>query len=111
MKAPQIAGVLNAAKAEVLVSLGPTPGFNIWETTLEVLKLAPGIKHVLQVRGPNGAVDANRDFTALIAKERSDGFDFERDLRPDDTAIYCPTGGTTGSLSSLLSHGVHGGGV
>jgi len=42
MKAPQIAAVLNAAKAEVLVTLGPTPGFDIWETALKVLKLAPG---------------------------------------------------------------------
>ena len=108
MKAPQIAGVLNAAKAQVLVSLGPTPGFNIWETTLEVLELAPGIKHVLQVRGPGGAVDADRDFTALIAGERSDGLDFQRDLRPDDTAIYCPTGGTTGlpKLAKLSHRGI-----
>ncbi len=108
MKAPQIAGVLNAAKAEVLVTLGPTPGFNIWETTLEVLKLAPGIKHVLQVRGPNGTVEADRDFTALVGRERADRLDFERDLRPDDTAIYCPTGGTTGlpKLAKLSHRGI-----
>lgn len=108
MKAPQIAGVLNAAKAQVLVSLGPTPGFNIWETTLEVLELAPGIEHVLQVRGPNGTVEADKDFTALIARERSDDLDFERELRPDDTAIYCPTGGTTGfpKLARLSHRGI-----
>ena len=108
MKAPQIAAVLNAAKAEVLVTLGPTPGFDIWETTLKVLKLAPGIKHVIQVRGPNGTVDADEDFTALIAKERADGFAFGRDLRPEDTAIYCPTGGTTGlpKLAKLSHRGI-----
>src|SRR3974390_903353 len=68
MKPAQIAGVLNAAKAEVLVPLGPTPGFDIWETSLEVRKLAPGIRHVLQVRGPNGTVDEDKDFAALIAR-------------------------------------------
>ena len=96
LKPPQIAAILNTAAADVLVTLGPTPGFDIWETTQEVLKLAPRIKHVIQVRGPQGTVDADLDFTALLARERDDIFDFERKLRPDDTAIYCPTGGTTG---------------
>ncbi|OGT80191.1 MAG: hypothetical protein A3H91_07995 [Gammaproteobacteria bacterium RIFCSPLOWO2_02_FULL_61_13] len=105
MNAAQVAGIFNAAKVEVLVSLGPSPGFNIWETSCEVLKLAPGIRHVLQVRGPKGTVDTDKDFAALISRESADGFAFERDLRPEDTAIYCPTGGTTG-LSKLakLSH-------
>jgi fatty-acyl-CoA synthase len=96
LRPPQIARILNAAKAEVLVTLGPTPGFDIWETALEVLKLTPGIRHVLQVRGPNGTADADRDFAALLARERADRFSFERMVRPEDTAIYCPTGGTTG---------------
>ena len=108
MKPPQIAAILNAAHAEVLVSLGPCPGFDIWETTLEVLKLAPGIKHVIQVRGPAGAVDADRDFTAMIAGERDDDLAFERELRPGDTAIYCATGGTTGlpKLAPLSHRGI-----
>jgi fatty-acyl-CoA synthase len=96
LKAPQIAAILNTAAADVLVTLGPTPGFDIWETAQEVLKLVPRIKHVIQVRGPQGTVDADRDFAALIARERDDTFDFVRKLSPDDTAIYCPTGGTTG---------------
>lgn len=108
MKPPQIAATLNASKAEVLVTLGPTPGFDIWETSVEVLKLAPGIRHVLQVRGPNGTVDEDKDFAALIAKERAPEFAFERDLRPEDTAIYCATGGTTGlpKLAKLSHRGI-----
>jgi fatty-acyl-CoA synthase len=108
MKPAQIAATLNAAEAEVLVTLGPTPGFDIWETSVEVLKLVPGIRHVIQVRGPNGAVDADKDFSALIARERDDSFDFERDLRPEDTAIYCATGGTTGlpKLAKLSHRGI-----
>ncbi len=108
LKPPQIAAILNAARAEVLVTLGPTPGFDIWETSLEVLKLAPRIRHVVQVRGPRGTVDAAKDFTALIARERDDVFDFERKLDPDDTAIYCPTGGTTGvpKLAKLSHRGI-----
>ena len=108
LKAPQLAAILNSARTEVLVSLGPTPGFDIWETARQVLALVPGIKHVLQVRGPGGAVDADKDFTALTAKERADGFSFQRALRPDDTAIYCPTGGSTGlpKLAKLSHRGI-----
>ncbi|MCC6474021.1 MAG: acyl-CoA synthetase [Burkholderiales bacterium] len=108
MQPPQIAGVLNSAKAQVLVCLGPTPGFDIWETAREALALTPGIRHVLQVRGPGGTVDADRDFAALIARERADALDFERTLEPDDTAIYCPTGGTTGlpKLARLTHRGI-----
>jgi fatty-acyl-CoA synthase len=108
MNAAQIAGILNAAKAEVLVSLGPAPGFNFWETALEVLKLAPGIKHVLQVRGPRGTVEPDKDFSSLIAREPGERFAFERDLKPEDTAVYCPTGGTTGApkLAKLAHRGI-----
>jgi len=108
MKPPQIAAILNAAEAEILVSLGPCPGFDVWETALQVLKLVPGIKHVIQVRGPGGAVDPDRDFTAMIANERGDEFAFRRDLKPEDTAIYCATGGTTGlpKLAKLSHRGI-----
>ena len=105
LKAPQIAAILNAAKAEVLITLGPTPGFDIWETSKEVLELVPGIRHVLQVRGPGGSADPDKDFGALIAREPEDRFDFERRPRPEETAIYCPTGGTTGTPKlARLSH-------
>jgi len=105
LKPPQIAAILNTARADVLITLGPTPGFDIWETSLEVLKLAPRIKRVIQVRGPQGTVDADKDFNALIARECEDKFDFERNLRPEDYAIYCPTGGTTGIPKlAKLSH-------
>lgn len=108
MKPFQIAAILNAAKAEILVSLGPCPGFDIWETTQEVLKLAPGIKHVIQVRGPGGAADPDLDFAAMIAMERGDEFAFQRVLKPEDTAIYCATGGTTGlpKLAKLSHRGI-----
>ncbi len=105
LKAPQIAAILNAARAEVLITLGPTPGFDIWETSKEVLKLVPRIRHVLQVRGPLGSADPDQDFGALIAKEREDRFDFEHKRKPEDAAIYCPTGGTTGTPKlARLSH-------
>ncbi len=108
LKAPVIAAIMNMAKAEVLVTLGPTPGFDIWETAQEVIKLCPGIKHVIQVQGPGGTVDPDKDFAALIAKEQSGGFSFARAYTPDDTAVYCPTGGTTGTpkLAKLSHRGI-----
>jgi len=108
LKAPVIAAIMQKAKAEVLVALGPTPGFDIWETAQEVLKLCPGIKHVIQVKGPDGSTDADKDFATLIAQERADGFSFERSYTPDDTAVYCPTGGTTGTpkLAELSHRGI-----
>jgi fatty-acyl-CoA synthase len=108
LKPPQIATILNAAGAQALVALGPTPGFDIWETAEQVLNLAPGIRHILQVRGPGGTTDPERDFGMLIAGERGDGFSYDRRARPEDTAIYCHTGGTTGSpkLAKLSHRGI-----
>ena len=86
----QIAAILNRGKAEVLVSLGPTPGFDIWTTAVKVLSLVPGIRHVVQVRGPGGTVDGDKDFTALTSQECADRPWFtrsaprrHRDLLPD----------------------------
>ncbi|MCC6473556.1 MAG: acyl-CoA synthetase [Burkholderiales bacterium] len=108
MKASQIAGILTAAGAEVLVTLGPCPGFDIWETARDVLELTPGIRHVIQVRGPGGTAAADREFGAMIAAERADALSFERELRPENTAIYCATGGTTGlpKLARLSHRGI-----
>lgn len=118
LKPPQIAAILDNAEAEVLVTLGPTPGFNIWETTQDVLPLLPKVRHLIQIRGPGGELGtvsdalaeriAVHDFSSLFADERGDRLDFERTIDPDETAIYCPTGGTTGTpkLAKLSHRGI-----
>ena len=92
-----IAGIFAAAGVKTLVALGPTPGFEIWEKAERVLELIDGIERVIQVKGPGGAVDPDRDFTRLMAAEPGDGLAFGKTPAPGDTAIYCPTGGTTGA--------------
>ena len=98
LKPEVIAAILTAAKAEVLVAMGPTQGFDIWETTQAVLELCPGIKHAL----------THEEFARALDGEKGDGFDFARSFAPDDTAIYCPTGGTTGTpkLAKLTHRGI-----
>ena len=106
LSAEAIAGVIQAAKVTVLVTLGPSPEFTIWETAQKVAEMVPGITHVIQVQGPGGEKSADADFNSLLDAESGDDFDFERRDRPEATAIYCPTGGTTGAPKlARLAHG------
>jgi fatty-acyl-CoA synthase len=106
LSAEAIAGVMQAAKVTVLVALGPSPEFTIWETAQKVAALVPSIAHVIQVQGPGGEKDADADFNDFLDGENGDDFDFERLDSADATAIYCPTGGTTGAPKlARLAHG------
>ncbi|NQV55164.1 MAG: acyl-CoA synthetase [Rhodospirillales bacterium] len=92
-----IASVMNAANVRVLVTLGPCPEFEIFETAQKVAALCPGIEHVIEVQGPGGDANKNNDFNALIAIEPDGKLNFERPIARGTTAVYCPTGGTTGN--------------
>jgi fatty-acyl-CoA synthase len=98
LKPDVIATIMRAAKADVLVALGPTEGFDIWETAQAVAKLAPNIRYLLR----------HDEFSEMLRKERGDDFSFDRRYTPDNTAVYCPTGGTTGTpkLAKLSHRGI-----
>ncbi|MDP6427729.1 MAG: acyl-CoA synthetase [Rhodospirillales bacterium] len=106
LSAEAIANVMKAAKVRVLVALGPCPEFGIWESAQKVAELVPSIEHLIQVQGPGGVQDSEIDFNALIDAEPGDALTFERAVDAETTAIYCPTGGTTGAPKlARLAHG------
>jgi fatty-acyl-CoA synthase len=99
------ARILRDVGANVLVTLGPTPGFDISEKAAELVALAPGIEHVLEIPAPGGPTDSDRDFVRLLAAQ-PDTLAFDRRVERDTVAIYCGTGGTTGAPKlARLTHG------
>ncbi len=90
LKASQVAELLNATRAKVLVALGPTPGFTIWERVAELRDRVPSLKHVLQVSGPG------EYFDALCLRCTDERLPADRVIHPNDVALYVHTGGTTG---------------
>jgi len=82
----QIADLLRVAETRVLVALGPTQGFDIWQKVEGVRKQLPGLK-VLSVA----------EFAALLDRQPSDRLVGVEPPTPDRIAAYYHTGGTTGS--------------
>ena len=108
LKSEQVAELLNATRAKVLVALGPTPGFDIWERLSELRERVPSLAHILQVKGPGGASDAACDFDALCARHSGERLEFERVIDPREVAFYVHTGGTTGmpKIAQLIHRAV-----
>ncbi|HEV8192105.1 MAG TPA: acyl-CoA synthetase [Ktedonobacterales bacterium] len=116
----QIAEIMNAAGAKVLVTLAPFPRTDIWEKAEKVCALVPTLQTVLQVdlgmylpsaqrvlvsvalgrkrRAARNAVKQRvTDFDALRVRYPSDRLQTDRTLQPDDIASLFHTGGTTGA--------------
>lgn len=94
LQAEEIAALLNAANAKVLVAFGPTAGVDIWAKARTARTLAPSV-HTLMRLGGGEAPYADVDFaTALAAASPVVEFSAP-DL--DDAAAYFHTGGTTGA--------------
>jgi fatty-acyl-CoA synthase len=108
LKPEQVAELLNATRAKILVALGPTPGFDIWERVCELRERVPSLVQVLQVKGPGGTSDAGCDFDALCARYSGERPKFERVIDPRDVAFYVHTGGTTGmpKIAQLIHRAV-----
>ena len=91
------AGLIQASRAKVVVALGPTPGYEIWEK-LQTIRadLPPGVR-VLSVQMPGGAPLPDSDVERLASSQPGDRFTFTRKAEPEDIAAYVHSGGTTGS--------------
>jgi fatty-acyl-CoA synthase len=97
LKPEQLAELARSTNAKVIVTLGPTPGYEIWENVQAVrAEISPSV-HVLTVPGPGGAAMLETDFDTLAARQPGDRLLFERKIEPDDIAAYVHSGGTTGS--------------
>lgn len=91
------AGLIKGSRAKVVVALGPTPGYEIWEKLQSIrADLPPGV-HVLAVQGSGGEAIADFDFDLLASRQPGDSLTFARKITPDDLAAYVHSGGTTGS--------------
>lgn len=91
------AGLIRASRAKVVVALGPTPGYEIWEK-LQTIRadLPPGVR-ILSVQLPGDAPMPDQDVELLASRQPGDQLAFTRDAKPDDIAAYVHSGGTTGS--------------
>jgi fatty-acyl-CoA synthase len=99
----QIAEILDAARAKVLVALGPLPGTDIWQ---KVEKVRGGLKHlkaIVQVGDGSDPADEIHPFNDLITPQPADHLVSGRQITPTDTAAYFHTGGTTGT-PKLVRH-------
>jgi fatty-acyl-CoA synthase len=97
LKGKQLAELIRSTRAKVLVVLGPTPGYEIWENIAAVRGDIPPSVRILTVPGPGGAMMPESDLDTLAAREAGERLVFTRDVAPDDIAAYVHSGGTTGS--------------
>ncbi|MDF3075547.1 MAG: acyl-CoA synthetase, partial [Alphaproteobacteria bacterium] len=82
----QIADLLRIAATKVLVALGPTAGFDIWEKVEAVRGQLPGVK-----------ILSAEEFATLLERQPCDRLIGVAPPTADRIAAYYHTGGTTGS--------------
>ena len=90
-------GLIRASRAKVVVALGPTSGYEIWEKLQTIRADLPAGVRILSVQMPGGAALSDSDVELLASKQPNDRLVFTRKARPDDIAAYVHSGGTTGS--------------
>jgi len=91
------AGLIRASGAKVVVALGPTQGYEIWEKLQTIRAELPAGIRILSVQLPGDTPLADSDVEVLAAKQPGDRLVFSRKAKPDDVAAYVHSGGTTGS--------------
>ncbi|EXF93087.1 AMP-binding protein [Pseudomonas fluorescens HK44] len=116
LEAKQMAGLLNAAKASVVVTLAPTPGSDLWPKLASQLDQLPAVRSVVwismepyvaePVRGILKAVAlkeravhsaiAIHDWRSLMNTQPHTHLKSGRQIRQDECSSYICTGGTTG---------------
>jgi fatty-acyl-CoA synthase len=93
--APHIAELMQAAKINILVALGPHADLDIATKVSEIQALYPDLKQVLWVSG-NSASSAGLDFDEQIAAQPDGHLKNLRTIKASDIAALFHTGGTTG---------------
>jgi len=107
-----IAELIRAADSEVLVTLAPFPGTDLWDKAAGLREQLPELKAIITVDMANYLPEPQRsglkaqrgalpegvlDFDELIAACPDDHLESGRVIQPDDIASYFHTGGTTGT--------------
>lgn len=116
LEAQQIADLLRAASAKVVVTLAPTPGIDLWPKLASQLATLPSVQQVLWVSmeryvSPLKALALRwialrekrkyrnlqiADLRDLLKHQPDTHLKSNRQIRPDDCSSYFCTGGTTG---------------
>jgi fatty-acyl-CoA synthase len=107
LSAEAILELIVAARAKIVVALGPTPGFDIWEKLQTIHQRLPQGTHILSVTAPGSAPQAETDLDQRAEEQPGDRFMFEDRRERDDLVAYIHSGGTTGTpkLVKLTSGG------
>ncbi|GIZ13870.1 acyl-CoA synthetase [Pseudomonas sp. NCCP-436] len=107
-----IAELIRASDSELLVTLAPFPGTDLWNKVVVLRDQLPGLRAILCVDMANLLPEPQRsvlkaqrgslpdgvlDFDATIAECPADHLESGRQIAPDDIASYFHTGGTTGT--------------
>jgi len=90
-------GLIKASRAKVIVVLGPTPGYEVWEKFQTIRGELPAGVRVLTVQMPGDRPLPDSDVERLASRQPADKLIFSRKSEPDDIAAYVHSGGTTGS--------------
>ena len=102
----QIGGLLQAAKAKVLVAPSPSVNQELWQKTERLRRQVKSVVLVLQVRGPGNEREAVYAFNALAEEYPADRLHTGREIALDDIAVYFHTRDLTGTPSLVpLTHG------
>ncbi len=112
----QIADIIEAAGARIVICLAPSPHADLWQKMQEVLAQNSNITTVLAVHlagltDPDLPMDVPEhvtviDYNAAIADQPADRLLSQRRFDGADTAAYFHTGGTTGHPKiARLTHG------
>ena len=121
LDAEHILELIKASKSEILVTLAPFPGTQLWDKVASLGDQLSHLKAIIVVDLANflpepqqAAIKAVRgplpegvlEFDALIAQCPADHLESQRVFHPDDIASYFHTGGTTGT-PKLAPHSHH----
>lgn len=121
LDAEHILELIKASKSEILVTLAPFPGTELWDKVATLREQLSHLKAIIVVdlanflpepqqtaikamRGP--LPDGVLEFDALIADCPADRLESQRVFHPNDIASYFHTGGTTGT-PKLAPHSHH----
>ena len=99
----QIREILEAAHTNVLVTLGPAPGTDIWQKVEQIRSSLQNLSAIVQIDGPGDPAKEIYSFSNLIKAQRSDRLVSGRQISGDQIAVYFHTGGTTGT-PKLVRH-------
>lgn len=96
LDAASLGDLIVRSGARVVIALGPTPGFEIWDNVQAALAALPDPPRLFTLHDPFAAPHTH-DLLSAAAAHPGDRLDFERPTaQRGDVACYVHSGGTTG---------------